>query len=196
MEPIENPEIRKVMDSGLPKILNMGRLSETKDHETLLRAFSRVIKKVPCHLLIAGRGECESHLRTVAREIGVAEFVHFVGWSTNPFQLMSACQLFVSSSYREGFPNVLLEAMAANLPIVAADCDFGPRELLADGQFGILVPIKDEIALSEAMVRVLSDPDLRAKLGSLSSERVQSFGVETMVRQYEELLLRRKTNKR
>jgi len=189
-EPIEDDRISRLLsDPGVARIMNIGRLSETKGQETLIRAFQKVLRsRMNCRLFIAGKGEREEYLQSLAQELGVAESVHFLGWHRNPFKFLARCDFFVSGSYSEGFPNVLLEAMAAGLPIIAADCEFGPRELLADGKFGILVPIKDENALAEAMIRVLTDHDLRKQLQSLSTERIQSFRVELMIRKYEELL--------
>jgi glycosyltransferase involved in cell wall biosynthesis len=169
--------------------MNIGRLSETKGHEYLIRAFREVLEVVEGHLLIAGKGEKKEYLETLVRDLGLSDRVHFLGWERNPFRYLARCDLFVSSSYRDGFSNALLEAMALDLPIIAADCDFGPRELLDEGRFGILVPIKNEKALREAMIRVLIDQNLRQQLRVKSRERIQSFRVEEMIRKYKELLI-------
>jgi glycosyltransferase involved in cell wall biosynthesis len=187
-EPIADEWIRSLLsDQNTFKIINVGRLSESKGQQTLIRAFQKVAQKFPCHLFIIGKGENKEYLQGLIQKLKLKDRIHLLEWDRNPFKFAAPCDLFVSSSYSEGFPNVLLEAMAIGLPIIAADCEFGPRELLDDGKYGILVPIKDEQALANAMSRVLTDHDLRIQLRSKSLERIKEFSVEIMVNKYEEL---------
>jgi glycosyltransferase involved in cell wall biosynthesis len=188
---IENDRIRLLLsDPNTFKIMNVGRLSAMKGHEILIRAFQKVVEKHPCHLFISGRGEHKEYLQILIRKLGLNDRIDLLEWDRNPFKFAAKCDLFISSSFSEGFPNVLLEAMAIGLPIIATDCEFGPRELLENGNFGILVPIKDEEALTNAILRVLTNDDLRAKLRNKSKERIQEFSAQIMVNKYEKLFSR------
>ena len=102
--------------------------------------------------------------------------------------LMREADAFVLSSRYEGFPNVLLEALACRVPIVATDCPGGPREILGDGQFGLLVPCEDPAALAGALRRVSTDISLRERLSALAPVATAEYAVEHVVARWEALL--------
>jgi glycosyltransferase involved in cell wall biosynthesis len=141
-----------------PMIITVGRLEPQKDHETLLRAFGRLLKTQPAHLLILGDGSLREHLDDVTRRLGLQDWVRFAGYVENPYPLMKAADLFVLSSRYEGFGNVLVEAMLCGLPVVSTDCPSGPREILNGGDYGLLVPPGNPDALADAMEKTLAAP--------------------------------------
>jgi len=143
---------------NLPVILGVGELSPRKDFATLLQAFVLVRRQQPCRLLILGRGREKDRLLKLAAELGILADVALPGFVDNPHAYMARAQLLVSSSRAEGFSNVLAEALALGIPAVATDCPSGPREILADGQFGPLVPIGDHQALAQAILQTLANP--------------------------------------
>jgi glycosyltransferase involved in cell wall biosynthesis len=173
-----------------PVILTVGRLIPQKNHDLLLRAFARARARVPSRLAIIGEGPLLDRSRRLAAELGLADRVAFVGWQDNPFSYMKRAAVFVLSSNHEGFPNVLLEAMACGCPSISTDCPSGPREILESGRAGILVPVEDESALADALVRVLSNPELRADLGVRARARAAQFALAAVMDSYRSLLSR------
>jgi glycosyltransferase involved in cell wall biosynthesis len=97
-------------------------------------------------------------LELLVRQLGLTEAVDLPGHLENPYPFFAAASVYALSSRWEGLPTVLLEALALGLPIVATDCPSGPREILADGAYGRLVPPGDPAALAEALQRTLKDP--------------------------------------
>ena len=143
---------------GPPTILAVGRLALQKDYPTLLRAFARLRRDRDCRLLILGEGEKRSALTRLARELGISSDIDMPGFAENPYAYMARADLFVISSAWEGSPNSLTEALALGVPAVATDCPSGPREVLAGGRYGPLVPVGDVEGLAEAIDRTLMDP--------------------------------------
>jgi len=147
-----------LQDRTVPVIVAAGRLRKQKDFPTLLRAFARVRQARHCRLLILGEGSERAPLERLVAELGVGDDVRLPGHCSNPFAWMRRCALFVLSSRFEGSPNVLIEALALGLPVVATDCHSGPRDILNNGEFGPLVPVGDEQALASAIQATLERP--------------------------------------
>lgn len=134
-----------------------GRLDRQKDYPTLLRAFARLESQPAPTLWVVGEGPLRAELQAQCRQLGVAERVRWLGFRENPYALMAAADAFVLSSQWEGFANVVVEALACGTPVVATDCDFGPGEILASGQYGRLVPVADVAALATALSEALAE---------------------------------------
>lgn len=167
-----------------PLIVTAGRLVEVKDHRTLLRAFARLRQTRAARLLLLGDGPLRPELASLASELGIADDVSMPGYVDEPAAYYGIASLFVLSSTSEGFGNVLIEAMAAGLPIVSTDCRHGPREILQDGKLGALVPVGDAGALAEAMHAMLRRPTPPAQL----RHRAADFGIDRIGDRYEALL--------
>jgi glycosyltransferase involved in cell wall biosynthesis len=143
-------------------VLAVGRLSEQKGFDALIRAFAEVAPKHPAaRLLILGEGPQRSELEDLARRLGVADRVALPGYATNPYRAMSRCRVFAFSSRWEGLGNVLVEAGALGCTIVATDCPSGPRELLADRPQATLVPVDDVPTFATALDRAVEAPPRR-----------------------------------
>jgi glycosyltransferase involved in cell wall biosynthesis len=123
-------------------------------------------------------------LRAYAQESGIGADVLLAGYVNDPTACYAAADLFVLSSTSEGFGNVLVEAMAAGVPVVSTDAPHGPREIFDDGRFGALVPVGDAEALAKAMAEMLDHPTSTAILKS----RAADFEVEKIGDRYEALL--------
>jgi glycosyltransferase involved in cell wall biosynthesis len=108
-----------------------------------------------------------------------------MGYRANPLPYMARAAVFVLSSRYEGFPNVLLEAMACGTPVVSTDCPSGPSEILDGGAYGALVPVADEAALAAAITATLDAPPERARLEG----RAAMFDYRTAIARYAEVLL-------
>lgn len=167
-----------------PLIVTAGRLVQVKDHKTLLDAFARLASRRAARLAIFGEGPLESELRAYADQLGVSKRVLFPGYVNEPAAIYQAADLFVLTSTSEGFGNVLIEAMAHGVAVVSTNAPHGPREILADGRYGALVPVGDADALAAAIAETLDRPPPRELLMSRASD----FSVETIAAQYEALL--------
>src|SRR5699024_1692708 len=112
-------------------IMNMGRLVEEKGQWHLIRAMKYVTQEIKnAKLIIMGVGELESYLKVLVEQLNLVNNVKFLGFKRNPFKYIKNSDLFVMSSISEGFGNVLIEAMACNVPVISTDCRYGPREIL------------------------------------------------------------------
>ncbi len=171
-------------DAQIPILLSVGRLIPVKDHSTLLRAFAEVVKSRPARLVILGEGADRGKLIALAQKLGIADVVDLPGFHLNPFAYMAKASLFALSSVHEGFPNVLVQAMACGTPVVSTDCPHGPREILEDGKWGRLVPVGDWQSLAEAVLRTLGSP--------LSSDllivRAEAYSARASIDQFMELV--------
>jgi glycosyltransferase involved in cell wall biosynthesis len=159
-----------------PVIASAGRLTPVKDQATLLRAFARLAAERPARLVLFGEGPLRAELEALAAALGIADRVLFPGYVNDPAACYAAADLFVLSSKSEGFGNVLIEAMAAGVPVVSTDCLHGPREILEGGRFGPLAPVGDDAALAKAMAEALDHPVpsglLRARAAEFEVGRV------------------------
>ena len=167
-----------------PVILSVGRLTEQKDFTTLIQAFSLVRKQIPARLVILGEGEMRLELEAQIRELGLDQDVSLLGFEKNPYAYMARAAIYVLSSVWEGLPNTLIEAMAIGIPVVATDCDSGPREILADGKYGRLVPVGDTNAIAEGILDVL----LKRAYPIPDKEALKEFNLETCADKYLQML--------
>lgn len=154
-EPLSHPWYA---DGEPPVVLAVGRLEKQKDFPTLLRAFGLVRRRRPARLLILGEGTERAALESLAEAIGLKAEIALPGFVPNPFPYMARAGVFVLCSAWEGMPGVLIQALACGAPVVATDCESGPRELLQGGRFGRLVPVGDVEALTAAITSTLDHP--------------------------------------
>ncbi len=180
----ESVEHRWFTDPLVSVVMSAGRHAPQKGFDTLLRAFSR-LEDSNTRLVLLGEGNETESLRTLATQLGIENQVDFPGFVDNPFKYMASADVFVLSSWYEGFGNVLIEAMATGCPVVSTDCPSGPNEILKDGAYGPLVPVKDAAAMSNAIEDVLADPIDESVLAS----RADDFSIDTVVERYETALL-------
>jgi len=170
-------------------VIAMGRLSEEKRFDLLLRAFSQVADSNPeWSLVILGEGGLRSGLEKLRAALGLDGKVYFPGFQPNPHTWLRKSDLFVLSSQFEGFGNVLAEALMCGLPVVSTDCPNGPREIVRDGVDGFLVENGSETGLAQSITRLMIDQELRAAFCSSAPEAAERFGVEVVMSQWEHLL--------
>jgi glycosyltransferase involved in cell wall biosynthesis len=141
-----------------PLLLAMGRLHESKAHDVSLQALAEL---PDAWLWIAGVGPLEARLKAMAEALGVAGRVRFLGWRTDPSALYRAADVCVFPSRYEPLGNVVIQAWAHGLPVVAAASQ-GPGALIEDGHDGLLVPVDDAEALAAGVRRILAEPKLAA----------------------------------
>ncbi|WP_198370357.1 glycosyltransferase [Roseomonas rosulenta] len=147
---------------GARRLLAMGRLHRNKGFDIALRALAQLPS---AHLSIAGEGPERPALQTLARELGVADRVAFLGWRRDTGALLAAAEVFVCSSRHEPLGNIVLEAWSAGRAVVSVASQ-GPLELVTDGIDGVMVPPEDPGALAVAVARLLDDPARAAALGA------------------------------
>ena len=160
---------------------------QEKNHKLLIDAFARV-DEPNSQLLLLGKGRTFEAARSQVANLGLFERVRFLGQKDNPHSYVARSHCVVLSSNYEGFPNVLLEAMACGTPIISTDCPTGARELLApgsdtpirpgtffEGEYGVLVPVGDVEALANAMSRMIADLPLRERYSAAGLRGVKAF---------------------
>lgn len=192
--PINRPMIIKMASENsnpkfdTPVVVTAGRLVYQKGFDILLRSFRQVRDQIKSKLLILGDGEKKEELIALTKSLNLQDDVIFLGFQYNPFRFMKKGTVFCLASRYEGIGNVNAEAMVLGLPVISTDCHSGPRETLDDGKYGILVPTEDPCALANAIIRVLSDVDLRESLSKSSLKRSQDFNIETSLKQWEDVI--------
>jgi glycosyltransferase involved in cell wall biosynthesis len=169
-----------------------GRFVREKGIAELLEAVARVRGRRPdVRLLIIGgslpsdRDPAEADLAALVSRLGISEAIITTGFTDRVAGYLSAADIFVLPSYREGMPRSILEAMAAGLPVVATDIR-GCREEVVDGTTGYLIPVKDAGALADAIGRLVDEPELRARMGAAGQARARELFDERLV--FERLL--------
>jgi glycosyltransferase involved in cell wall biosynthesis len=147
--------IEDLMRRG-PVVLSAGRLVDYKNFTLLVRAFARV-QPDEAQLIILGQGPEKERIERQIKSLGLGDRVRLVGYVSQPWPFYAQARCFALSSDSESFGLVVVEAMANGAAIVSTDCD-GPREILADGRFGRIVPTGDERTLAAAITAALADP--------------------------------------
>jgi glycosyltransferase involved in cell wall biosynthesis len=173
-------------------VVAAGRLSRSKGFDLLVEAWAEVAEEHPGWTLqIWGEGELAGELGRQAEELGISDSVRLMGWTSTLQEQMAEASLFVLSSRAEGYPRVILEAMACGLPVVSADCPSGPREMITSGVDGVLVPSEDPRALAAAISDMIrSGPEARRSLGAAGLRRVEELDQREVARRWERLLSR------
>ena len=161
LEPISH----KWFSSNKYKILiASGTLASWKGFEDLIRAIPYVLAERKVKLLILGDGPLKKHLQAVIENLDITSFVELVGYVDNPLQYYKNSDIFVLSSYVEGMPNVLIEAMMCGCTPVATDCPTGPREVLQKNKYGYLVSSHEPQAIAKAIIQAIDRPISKALL--------------------------------
>lgn len=183
----------------IPIIVNVGSLTKPKGHDYLLRSFSILASKRPVRLVLIGDGELRKGLVEEVQKLDIADKVFFMGWRSNPYKYVARSDVYVSSSTYEGFPNVLLEAMACGCPVVATNCLSGPSEILmpeasdkgdiVKARYGMLVNTMTETNLSKAIECMLDNKDVARRFTERGFKRARDFNAVLIGDRYEKRLL-------
>lgn len=177
-------------DEEALNVVFVGRINHRKGLDIFLRALHQAKEAVPrLRGWVVGAGDIETY-RQLADDLSVRGRVEFLGEKGNPFPEMKQADIFVLPSRREGFPNVLLEAMALGRPVLAADCETGPGEIL-DGTNGRLFPVEDAGALARHIEDLSRNEDTRREMGARAQETVrEGFRLERQLSKMEDILRR------
>lgn len=166
------------------EVVAAGRLTAQKNHGLLLEAFALFRREYTDYkLVIYGKGELEEELRKRAKELGIADYVSFPGFTGNLPEKMRDAFMYVLSSDYEGISNSLAEAMAVGMPVISTDCPIGGSKMcIRDGQNGLLVPVGDAQKLAAAMGRLAKDPGYAAGLGREAEKIREKYSLESISR--------------
>jgi len=163
-----------------PALVSAGRLHPQKDFPTLLRAMKLLGSEPKMRLVIIGEGQERPALEALIRQLALWDHVRLIGFKANPYVYMSRASAFVLSSSWEGLSNVLIEALACGCRIVSTDCPYGPSEILRNGEYGVLVPVRNPEALATAIHKILSEPSPKEK----NKQRSQMYDIQAIAAQY------------
>ncbi len=167
-----------------PVLVAAGRLAPWKGFADLICAMKELSKKRHTRLLILGDGPLRLELEALVVKLGLTDVVSLQGYVENPLKFFSRADVFVLSSHVEGLPNVLVEAMMCGCTPVSTDCPTGPREVLQDGKYGYLVPIRDPEAMASGIERALDRPIPK----NLLAEAVRPFAAEAVLERHFQVL--------
>ena len=157
-------------------VLGLGRLTATKRFDHALAIMARVLTEVPdARLVVHGRGVDQPRLQDLAQELGIADRVHFAGYTKDPHAAMARATCLLVTGRREAMPLTQLECLAAGTPVVVYDVRYGPAEIVRDGIDGFVVPDGDVAAAADAVVRLLRDATLRARMSASAFEVTERF---------------------
>ncbi len=174
---------------GSINVVSIGRLTAQKNYANLVTAAAKVINKNRnVHFYIIGSGKQYNLLLRMVIAYKITSNVHFVGAKANPFVYLRWADIYVQSSIYEGFGYSMVEAMALGKPVVSTDCPYGPGEILGDGEFGLLVPMRDSRTLAKALLDLVRDKKLRKKLESKAFIRSKYFDCSKQLSKYKILL--------
>ncbi len=176
-------------DLDAKAVVAAGRLNRQKGFDLLIDAFDRIARDHPgWSLRIYGSGPDRDALQAQIDALAAGEQIRLMGRSDRLGEAMAAGSIFALSSRWEGFGMVILEAMARGLPVVSFDCPHGPRDIIADGRDGVLVPPEDVDALAAALAALIEDPARRRALGEAARTRARDFDVAAVGPRVERLL--------
>jgi len=190
----------------IPIIISVGNVIPVKGHWHLLRIFERIREIIPCKLVICGHTGLDTqyyeYLQTLVKDMKYKEDVFFTGWVPNPYKYMAKSTVFVLSSLSEGFSYVIIEAMICGCPIVSADCNVGPRELLENGKYGFLSksldeeyyslkdPLTDaETDMVEKIILMITNPQIRDDFSQNGRLKAAEFDKSIVFKRYSDYFL-------
>lgn len=191
----KHEDVDDVTFSGFT-FIHVGSFNSMKGHDMLIDAFSE-LGADDTQLLFIGKGPLLESMKEKVASMGLAKKVLFLGHQPNPFKYLYRSDCFVFGSEFEGFPNVLLEAMACGIPVISTDCFTGPRELLApntdrvkidsgfeSGEFGMLVAVSDTRAMARAMNEILTTRQLRERYRNGGSVKITEYDQKVVVGEF------------
>lgn len=187
IDPQQNPKTEPILKNPEKTVLMVcGRLIRLKGFDLVIQAMALVQEKYDCELWILGEGPEEENLRDLADRLTILDDVKFMGFKDSPMDFMKAADIFILSSYYEGFGNVIVEAMAAGTPVIATDCPYGPGEIISDGVDGIIVPVGDHKSMAKAIAQLIENRSLRNELSANGLKRSGHFTGEVISSHYKD----------
>lgn len=191
---LPNPlDLQRIPDPHCGKrrkmVVGAGRLEEQKNFFLLIRAFEQFIQSYPDYkLVIYGEGNLRNEIEEYASKKLPNDSFHFPGNNSDLLNSIKDAEMFVLSSNYEGVPNVLIEAMALGMPVISTDCPpGGPAELIRNGENGYLVPVNDDLAMLNSMLKIVQNPECSTQMGNnatLVKEKYEAQAISGLWLQY------------
>ena len=169
-------------------IVAVGRLVPQKGYEDMLEVMHIVRQEVPCKLLILGEGRLRAALEEKISSLNLKDVVLMPGFMENPWSYLATSDVFLSTSYWEGFSLAHIEAMACGVPLVLTDCDYGPKELIDPEQNGVLVPVGNVSAIATRLIALLKNDDERVSIHENAASHITKFDSPVIAANYEKIL--------
>jgi len=169
------------------KILNIGRFTEQKDQETLLKSLNHLKKDLKFEAVLIGKGVLKDNLKRYIKENNLKNNIKILNFVENPYKIIRQTDIFVLSSRYEGLPNVLLEALVLNKFVISSDCPTGPKEILLNGKGGDLFPVNDFVELSKKITLFFENPSSLNKKLLIARRNIKRYSVSSHVKQYEKV---------
>jgi glycosyltransferase involved in cell wall biosynthesis len=170
------------------KIINVGRLTDQKDHLTLLKAITIIKNKIPLKLIIIGQGLNKNLLENFVRNRNLSHNVKLIGYKKNSLNFINKSDLFILSSRYEGLPNVLLEAICLKKFVISSNCSTGPREILSDGKGGLLFKVGDEYDLANKILYFYNNQNKLKKKIIYSYQKLSRYNYKINLEKYLNLI--------
>jgi glycosyltransferase involved in cell wall biosynthesis len=190
--PIRSFDNGRISGEREKQVLMVGRLIKTKHQDKLIEMFAKV-SPPDWKLIIVGydhlKQQNEKRLQELAHNLNIEQRVVFSGKQDNVGEIYSKSSIFAFTSSSEGFPNVIGEAMASGLPVVAFDCVAGPSEMITDGYDGFLIPLYNYELFQSRMAELMRDEKLRKRLGINAKENIKKFSNEKLCDAYYKFIL-------
>ena len=183
--PVNGEKLPERVIAPTKRVVAVGRLDKQKNFVMLINSFLTVHAKFPEYKLdIYGEGPEREHLQGLIDEGGAESYITLCGAKKNVQELIADAELFVMSSDYEGFPNALLEAMAIGLPVISTDFPTGIAHELISAENGITVPVNDEGAMTDAIVRLLADENARLEMGEANKKKCESYYIPSIIEKW------------
>ena len=173
-----------IFKSSTKKLITVGRLNATKRVDILLKSTKKILETHNVDLIVVGEGPEKHKLKKLAKDLAISKRVHFIGFSDEIHNWIANSDVYVSASIVEGSPNSIIESVCLGTPVVAADCNFGPKEILDNGKIGILVPINNTSKMIKSINNILDNEELREELGKLSKKQKSNYSADKISELY------------
>jgi GalNAc-alpha-(1->4)-GalNAc-alpha-(1->3)-diNAcBac-PP-undecaprenol alpha-1,4-N-acetyl-D-galactosaminyltransferase len=185
-----NPELSNKRIENVNRkrqVLSVGRLTDQKNHELLIKAFARA-KIRDWQLIIIGEGENRVNYEQLIKDLNLKDKVCLIGRQKDMAKYYNTCSVFAFSSNYEGFPNALIEAMHFGMACISTDCPTGPSELISNEVNGLLVPMNDTTAMCEGLLRLMNEEKTRMVFGEEAKNTVEDFRHSKVVYKWRNLI--------
>ena len=181
---LSKKKVPNIYSKNLLKIINIGRLSEEKDHLTFIKALSLLKNKIKFEAVIVGKGILKNKINYLVNNYGLEQQVKLIGYKKNPYPYIRQCDFLILTSKHEGLPNILLEAMILKKFVISSECVSGPKEILSNGRGGSLFNVGNYKELADQILYYYKNPNKRKKKIFYSYNSMNRFNFDLNLKKY------------